>query len=260
MSNAGFYKITLDLETGLFNELSGATDFETIAKGRIGNHLVNVNEKGVPIVRTTTKYNIPANNFCAIHHMLIERINATVEGIPALTFNNALIEVYDASYYKMNYHSDQSLDLADDSYIGLFSCYERPDELTEQQTRKLKIRDKAGDDEFEYSLTHNSVMLFSVATNTKWLHKIVLDQAPNSKLLAADNKWLGITFRTSKTYLQFKDGIPYFANGKPLELANKDQEAEFYKLRGQENRSIDFVYPELGYTLNAADRMVPKNH
>lgn len=257
MSNAGFYKITLDLETNLFNELSGATAFETIAKGRIGNHLVHVSEKGVPIVRTTTKYNIPANNFCAIHHMLVERINATADGIPGLTFNNALIEVYDASYYKMNYHSDQGLDLADDSYIGVFSCYERPDELSAQHTRKLKIKDKTSDEEFEYSLTHNSVMLFSVATNTKWLHKIVLDAAPNPKSLVADNKWLGITFRTSKTYLQFKDGIPYFANGKPLELASKEQETEFFKLRGQENRSMDFVYPELAYTLNVADRMEP---
>src|SRR6478735_12776710 len=89
MSNTGFYKITLDLETNLFNGLLGATDFETIAKGRIGNHLVNVSERGVPIVRTTTKYNIPANNFSAIHHRIIDAINDTVTDIPTLHFNNA---------------------------------------------------------------------------------------------------------------------------------------------------------------------------
>lgn len=264
MSNAGFYIITPDIETNLFNELLSVTGFETIGKGRIGNHLVNVGDKGIPIVRTTTKYNIPAHNFSAIHHMVVERINDTIRkdnlaGVPAQHFNNALIEVYDANYFKMNYHSDQNLDLAGDSFIGLFSCYEKPTELSEQHVRKLKIKDKVSDAEFEHSLTHNSVVLFSSATNTKFLHKIVLDAAPNSKSSLPDNKWLGITFRTSKTYIQFKDNLPYFANGKQLELANNEQESEFYKLRGQENRSLDFVYPELTYTLNVADMMVPKN-
>lgn len=264
MNSSGFYKITLDLETNLFNELLGVTDFEPVVKGRIGNHLVNVGDNGIPIVRTTTKYNIPAHNFSAIHHMLVGRINDTIRendlaGVPAQDFNNALIEVYDASYYKMNYHSDQNLDLDNDSYIGLFSCYERPDELTEQHIRKLKIKDKESDEEFEYSLTHNSVMLFSLATNTKFLHKIVLDAAPDPKQLVADNKWLGITFRRSKTYIQFENNLPHFSNGELLTLANKEQETEFYKLRGEENRNLNFVYPDLTYTVNAADIMRPKN-
>ncbi|PWV54332.1 2-oxoglutarate-Fe(II)-dependent oxygenase superfamily protein [Chitinophaga sp. S165] len=264
MSSAEFHKITLDLKTNLFDELLRATDFEPIAKGRIGNHLVNVEDNGIPIVRTTTKYNIPANNFAAIHHLLVERINDTIrgnnqDGIPAQHFNNALIEVYDANYYKMNYHSDQNLDLDNDSYIGLFSCYERPDELSEQHIRKLKIKNKESDEESEHSLTHNSVMLFSLTTNTKFLHKIVLDAAPNPKQSASDNRWLGITFRTSKTYIRFENNLPYFSNGKLLELANKEQEAEFYKLRGEENRDMNFVYPDLTYTVNAADIMMPKN-
>lgn len=44
-----------------------------------------------------------------------------------------------------------------------------------------------------------------------------------------------------------------------LELAHKEQETAFYKLSGQENRSLGFVYPELRYTVNAADIMMPKN-
>ena len=262
MSNPAFYKITIDTETNLFNELSTGIDLEPVAKGRIGNHLVNVGDKGIPIVRTTTKYNIPAFNFSPIHHKLVERINKAIgkdNGIPALHFNNALIEVYDAAYSKMNFHSDQSLDLDADSYIGVFSCYENPDALSEQHIRKLKIKDKVSNEEFEHSLTHNSVMLFSVATNTKYQHKIVLEPVPNAKPLT-DNKWLGITFRTSKTYIQFHNNEPCFSNGKLLELAGKEQEAEFYKLRGQENRELNFVYPELTYTVNEADRMMPKGN
>jgi hypothetical protein len=175
MSNAGFYKITLDLRDNLFNELSSVTDFESIAKGRIGNHLVNVGSHG-----------------------------------------------------------------------------------SGQHIRKLKIKDKVSNEEFEISLTQNSVVLFSVANNNKFLHKIVLDAAPNLKLLVADNKWLGITFRTSKTYIQFKNSLPHFPDGKLLELANKEQETEFYKLRGEENRRLDFVYPEVGYTVSTGDMMMPK--
>lgn len=259
MSNAVFHKITIDTEINLFNELLTGIDFEPVAKGRTGNHLVRVSDKGIPIVRTTTKYTIPAFNFSPVHHSIVERINETISGdngIPALHFNNALIEVYDAAYSKMNFHSDQSLDLAADSYIGVFSCYENPDRLSEQHIRKLKIKDKVSNEEFEHSLTHNSVILFSVATNTKYQHKIVLNPVP--KPLATDNKWLGITFRTSKTYIQFRDNVPHFLNGTLLELANKEQETEFFKLRGQENRELDFVYPELSYTINEADRMMPK--
>jgi hypothetical protein len=101
-------------------------------------------------------------------------------------------------------------------------------------------------------------MLFSVETNTKYQHKIVLEPVPNAKPLVADNKWLGITFRTSKTYIRFHDNEPRFSNGTLLELAGKEQETEFYKLRGQENRELNFVYPELTYTVNVADRMMPK--
>ena len=263
MSSAEFFKINLDLKTNLFNDLLRGTNFESVAKGRLGNHLVNVDDNGIPIVRTTTKYNVPAQNFSGIHHLIVESINDAIRvnnlaGVPEQYFNNALIEVYDSGYYKMNYHSDQSLDLDNDSYIGVFSCYENPDVLSEQHIRKLKIRDKVSDEEFEYSLTHNSVILFSIATNTRFQHKIVLDPAPNSKPSAPDNKWLGITFRKSKTYIQFKDNVPHFSNGKLLALANKEQESAFYKLRGQENRELNFVYPELTYTVNVADMMRPE--
>jgi hypothetical protein len=86
-----------------------------------------------------------------------------------------------------------------------------------------------------------------------------LEPVSNVKPLATDNKWLGITFRTSKTYIQFHNNLPHFSNGRILELANKEQETEFFKLRGQENRALNFVYPELNYTINVADTMVPKS-
>ncbi|MFH6946740.1 alpha-ketoglutarate-dependent dioxygenase AlkB [Flavobacterium sp. FlaQc-50] len=257
--NSDFYRITLSLESNLFKGLFNSVDFEDTAKGRIGNHLVNVAEKGIPIVRTTTTYTIPAHNFSSIHHELIERLNDTIHvsdmgQLPQLAFNNALIEVYDTSYATMKYHSDQCLDLELDSYIGLFTCYENPDGLLEENLRQLKIKDKITDEEFSIPLTHNSVVLFSLSTNARFLHKIILESTAKK----SDNKWLGITFRKSKTFVQFENGVPRFSDGELLELADENQKTEFFKLRGQENSILNFVYPRLSYTLSPGDILMPK--
>ena len=260
MENSGFYKITLPLEQNLFDQLSNSVSFENVAKGRIGNHLVDISKKGVPIVRTTTLYNIPAHNFSEIHHKIIKSLNDTRENkLPLLDFNNALIEVYDCNYATMKYHSDQCMDLEKDSFIGLFTCYENPDKLTDKNLRKLRLKNKTTAEEFEILLTHNSIVLFSLKTNTEFLHKIILESVPSLKKSESDNKWLGITFRKSKTFVEFKEGLPYFSTGELLELANDDQKAEFFKLRGQENSVTNFIYPKLLYTLSVGDTLVPRD-
>jgi hypothetical protein len=265
MNTSRFQKFTFSFDINLYEKLISSVDFECVAKGRIGNHLVKIGEEGVPIVRTTTVYHIAAQNFSSIHDFIIEHINLAIKNselnnfLP-VDFNNALIEVYDFNYSKMNYHSDQSLDLDANSYIGIFSCYKNPEELSDNQLRKLIVKEKDDDEEFEIPLTHNSFILFSVETNSKFLHKITLDRMFNQKTLQSDNKWLGITFRKSKTFIQFEDNLPYFSNGQLLEPANEEQKAEFFKLRGQENRLINFVYPELSYTLSIADRLMPINN
>ena len=73
-----------------------------------------------------------------------------------------------------------------------------------------------------------------------------------------DNRWLGVTFRQSNTFIQFNDGQPYLPNGELLQLADEAQRKEFYGLRGQENRGLDFSYPTLNYTISIADTMMPK--
>lgn len=257
MSQNDFIKETLAFDQNLFHELSNQINFENVGKGRVGNHLVKTSDKGIPIVRTTTQYTIPAHNFSSTHHKIIACINDKSVKSNTINFNNALIEIYDLSYTKMKYHSDQCLDLASDSYIGLFSCYEKPDELTDQSIRKLKIKDKITNEEFEISLTHNSLVLFSLSANSRFFHKIVLEQTPKQKPLKSENKWLGITFRESKTFIHFKNNLPYFTNDELLELANEIQKKEYYMLRGEENRSIDFIYPTIEYTLSKADTIIP---
>lgn len=218
----------------LFNTLSDGIYFETTGKGRQGAVLIDVQTDGqVPIVRTTTIYKQPAQKFLPIHYKIIETIkNRHPKLVNMLQFNNALIEVYDDNYRTMKYHSDQALDLNPDSYICIFSCYSNPG----ADIRILQITKKIDNTRVEVALEHNSMVFFSVATNNEYLHRIVLQQKN-------DNKWLGITFRLSKT----------FVPNKSLRLATDNERVEFYKYRAQENKLIGYQYPELDYTISSSD-------
>lgn len=204
---------------------------------------------GVPVVRTTTRYGNPAQRFRTVHERLAQQIQERA-GIP-VAFNNALIECYTNTYKKMGSHSDQALDLADGSFISVFSCYRHPEE---GPPRKLIVASKKDDaEEVEIPLAHNSVVAFSVDANRRLKHKIVLD-APAQ---AADNQWLGVTFRTSKTFVRYRGGHAYLPQGVRLMPADDEQRHEFYRLRRAENKETDFVYPRLTYTISESDLTPP---
>ncbi|MFE4619258.1 hypothetical protein ACFRJ7_24460 [Streptomyces sp. NPDC056747] len=241
---------SLPTEENLFAELSASVRWEDVGKGRRGAVLTRIDETGgVPLVRTTTRYGIPAQRFRAVH----ERLAQQVEERTALSvgFNNALIESYTNAYTKMGSHSDQALDLADDSCIAVFSCYRHPEA---GPPRKLIFESKgSGGETFEIPLAHNGVVAFSVDANRRLRHRIVLD----TPVQAADNPWLGVTFRTSKTFVRFRDGHAYLPQGERLMSADDEQSREFYRLRRRENKETDFSYPLLTYTISESDLMPP---
>ncbi|MEU3605382.1 hypothetical protein AB0E83_07955 [Streptomyces sp. NPDC035033] len=240
----------LPAEENLFAELSASALLEDTGKGRRGAVLTKVDETGgVPLVRTTTRYAAPAQRFRAVH----ERLARWIEERAALPagFDNALIENYTNACATMGSHSDQALDLADDSFIAVFSCYRNPEA---GPPRKLVFERKGwGGEKFEIPLAHHGVVVFSVAANRRLRHKIVLDPAAR----AVDNPWLGVTFRTSKTLVRFRDGRAYLPRGARLTVADDAQSREFYRMRRRENDETDFVYPPLTYTVSESDLMPP---
>ncbi|WP_328601554.1 hypothetical protein [Nocardia terrae] len=222
---------------------------EDLGKGRRGATLTKPDEAGlVPLVRTTTRYGSPAQRFRAVHDRLARRIRALAE-LPA-DFDNALIERYTNAYATMGSHSDQALDLADESFIAVFSCYRNPETVP---SRKLMVESKESGETFEIPLAHNGIVAFSVASNRRLKHKIVLD----TSVPVAENEWLGVTFRTSKTFLRFHEGHPYLPDGERLVPADETQRREFYQLRRRENNETEFVYPALTYTISESDLMPP---
>jgi len=245
-----FRQYAVPVEGNLFEELRESVRFEHVSKGRQGTVLVKHDEtRGTPIVRTTTRYNAPAQRFSSIHRQLAQHIQKSAS--LAFDLNNALIEKYTNAYATMGFHSDQALDLEDGSFIAVFSCYKYP-ELA--NTRKLHIMSKLPDGaSFEVPLLHNSVVVFSLDSNQRFKHKIILDKPTRS----AENPWLGITFRTSKTFVRFDNKRSYFEDGTPLTLASSDQSRAFYAYRRSENNETDYVYPGITYTISESDLVPP---
>ncbi|MEV4133360.1 alpha-ketoglutarate-dependent dioxygenase AlkB [Dactylosporangium sp. NPDC049742] len=244
-----FRSYTLPTDGNPFEELFASARFEPVGKGRLGAVLVATAETGdVPIVRTTTRYSLPAQRFPPVYEQLARHVQ-TLAALPA-AFNNALVESYTNAYTTMGGHSDQALDLADGSSIAVFSCYERPEV---HPPRKLVVEPKDPGDTFEIPMPHNSVIVFSLATNRRHRHRIVLDRPAQMP----DNRWLGVTFRTSKTFVQHHDGHAHLRTGAPLTSADDTQQREFFQLRRRENTETDFTYPSLTYTLSASDLLPP---
>jgi hypothetical protein len=236
-------KHNIKLKDNLFDELASSAKYEQLGKGRQGAILTHAQNNIMPIVRTTTKYKLSAQPFKQVHYSLIDMIRKTTQ--QDLYFNNVLAEIYDRAYTTMGYHSDQALDLDPDSFICLFSCYNNPET---KDIRSLKIINKSTAEPSEIKLTHNSIVLFSADTNKKYLHKIVLDNG------STNDFWMGMTFRLSKTLIQFINEIPYFYKTDIiLRLANDEETKTFYLLRQKENKSIEFEYPSLDYTISASD-------
>mmetsp|Transcript_25023 Transcript_25023/g.42298 ORF Transcript_25023/g.42298 Transcript_25023/m.42298 type:complete len:276 (+) Transcript_25023:1458-2285(+) len=237
----------------LFTELMSSVKFENVGKGRLGTVLVDVDEaRGTPIVRTTSKYSTPARGFQSVHRELVERIK-TVASLPC-DFNNALIENYSNAYTTMGFHSDQALDLEAHTFIAVYSCYKYPENKL-SSSRKLVIESKDPNcGVLVLPLEHNSVVIFSTETNKCFKHKIILDQTAHPD---KDQEWLGVTLRTSKTFVQYSDSGARFEDGSALALADNAQTKEFYKLRGLENAQTDYTYPSVPYTISASDLLPP---
>lgn len=238
-----FRKFSLDLPHDIYTQLS-ATPMEEITTGRWGCNLVHIVDDRVPLVRTTTPYTQASIPFSDLHHTIVHAIQATIP----VNFNNILAERYDYRYLKMGYHSDQSLDLDEKSYIALYSCYNNPNTA---HLRHLKVRAKETTETLDITLEHNSVVLFSIETNSRYQHAIV---APSSDQTV---QWLGLTLRQAKTYLTFCEGKAMMGDVE-LTLATESERKEFFAHRKKENTMVGYSYPTLTYTLSPGDLLVPK--
>ena len=238
-------KKTIKSDANLFEELIKDIEFEDITNGRLGTVLVKLKDDMIPLVRTTTAYQQPAQQFKQAHYDVMDKIKE--ESGLDLEFNNALFEIYDSNYKKMGYHTDQSQDLDPNSYICLFSTYINP--TIDNDIRKLRVMDKETKEMTIVSLNNNSAVIFSVDANHKHRHKIILDTNGST------NEWLGMTLRLSKTFIKFNNNLPYIdgKHERVLSIADEDEAMEMRKCKKNENNEIGFQYPDVNYTISPSD-------
>ena len=240
--------IQLNNYGNLFNDLYYSVSFENVMNGRQGAKLVDSINGYYSLVRTATEYTRPSQLFPCLYRDLMDDIITTIKqqtDISNIRFNNALVEVYDTNYKNMQYHSGPSVDLQN-SYICIFSCYPKNNKIE----RQLLIRNKQDQDDIQViKLENNSCILFSTEFNKLYQHKIIYPS--NSK--SNTDKWLGITFRLSKTFVYYSNDIPYLKSGKLLRSANDIDKAEFIKHKSNEYYNVGYTYPDIDYTLSIGD-------
>ena len=232
-----------------FGELEKSYKFEDITKGRKAAVLVNCNEGLVPLYRSTTEYKKHTQLFNDVIELCIEHVKTAI-GQPDFEPNSAMIEIYTDEYRKMKFHSDQSLDLQDDSTIAIFSCYE---DQSETNLRKLVIKNKESGDISAQQFDNMGTIAFDTNFNKLNKHAIILEgNKPSSR-------WIVITFRTTKTFVVYENwGGPYIVtNPKKLTLATESEKKEFYKLKGLENSTVLQDQPDLTYTISKSDLVRP---
>eukprot|EP01113_Clastostelium_recurvatum_P035410 TRINITY_DN4936_c0_g1_i4.p1 TRINITY_DN4936_c0_g1~~TRINITY_DN4936_c0_g1_i4.p1 ORF type:complete len:254 (+),score=44.95 TRINITY_DN4936_c0_g1_i4:24-764(+) len=232
---------------GLYDALVSSVEFERLGSGREGAILVDDRDGRVPIHRSTTPFSLPLQRFKPIHHELVQAI-----GLP---LNNAMIERYTSSYRKMGWHSDHALDLADDGYIAVVSAYSREPEPHEVRKLHIVPKGQSQDTWDEVPLDHATVVLFSAATNQTWLHRIMLDSPKQTSI-----EWVGVTFRLSKTFVEFREGVPYLSpGGVPLHVASEQERHAFFKAKGQQNaHEGSYDSPIIDYSLSVGDTLPPR--
>ena len=217
----------------------------------------------VPLVRSTTSYDKPARYFNPIHDELVDNIQKNFRH--PVKFNNGMVELYTTEYRKMRYHSDQAQDLADDSYIALFSCYNNG--IFASNLRTLQIKEKSTGLTKNITLAHNSVVLFSTKTNGEYLHKIILvgpiKRPITIRACVTDDVWLGVTLRLSKTFVTYKDGVPWInierIVTRPYQVTNFTTIQERLKLATEEERKLILAERRKendSYTLVHADQII----
>ncbi len=183
--------------------------------------IVQTRNNFVPLVRMTNTFLKQSTLFEPEHvklaQIIRDKIGSTFRGLNIM-FNNALVERINKNHH-MNWHSDQALDLDEESVICVYTFYEN----SNARKRFLFVKDKQTNAVEEIPLEHNSIVAFSVETNSKFLHKIDVragdetdehlagkdsDAQKNVPGIKNDNdndnnKWFGITFRVAKTFTWF---------------------------------------------------------
>jgi nicotinamidase-related amidase/alkylated DNA repair dioxygenase AlkB len=157
-------------------------------------------------------------------------------------FNHVFIKYYKSCVDGIGKHSDKTLDLGLNSYIGNLSLGSK---------RKMKFTSKISKEVIEIPLKTNSILFIGMKTNKKWFHEVKPDlrqeKFKSADELAYETRRVSLTFRTVCTFMNL-DTKKISGQGAPtnndiniddIELLNQDKK-KLIEAFSKENKLADF--------------------
>lgn len=152
-------------------------------------------------------------------------------------FNHVFIKYYKSCADGIGKHSDKTLDLDKNSFIGNYSI---------GSTRKMKFTSKTTKEIVEITLKSNSILFIGMETNKKWFHEVKPDGRPikekTTDELSYNTQRMSLTFRTACTFMD-NTSNKLFGQGAPT-TDNMDDRIELIKAFSNENKLADFDWNE----------------
>ncbi|KAJ4359811.1 uncharacterized protein N0V89_000367 [Didymosphaeria variabile] len=197
-------------------------------------------------------YRHPADQTLPLLHFSpkVQLIRKRAEKLVGHPLNHVLIQLYRSGTDYISEHSDKTLDIARGSSIVNVS-------FGAQRTMRLRAKksEKADDSQREtqrVAMPHNSMFVFGLKSNAKWLHGIMADKRIASERSEAENAYEGmrisLTFRHIATYLDAKcrtiwgQGATMKDQRDAGDVINDDEEENESLVRAfsRENHAPDF--------------------
>jgi len=291
-----------------FSRIKKAHDFQTLTESdkpdlayRTGIYLTDVvskdeNEDEIEfrLLRCSTNFCGPTDNFREVDKEILNRVNAVLENtfkIP-ISLNHVLAQIYNNKYVVVNErtlkkekkavikaHSDKTKDIPKNAVIAFVTFYDNltykrrsefdPFDLVYKEDSVLtrlhfKLKDSVSDPhnilqrEFSVKLYPGSVFIIPLSTNRLYTHEI----RPSVLPISHTPTRMGYVIRCSKTSAVFKEGQTYIKTADsglvPLHEVTPEDKQKIKELYLLENKYADPVYyPDIFCSLNGGDYKKP---
>jgi len=281
-----YFKNMYDDTCNYFDKINNAHKFQTLTESnklgtayRKGIYLTNVNkydnEIKFNLLRCSTNFNGPTENFHKYDNEIIDKINMVADAFfkQPVKLNHVLAQIYENYYVnngikikekkaKIKEHSDKTKDMPKNGLIVFVTFYNSNKKINDNFLTKLRFKLKDCDNDNNLKMTKkidiilypNSVLIIPLSTNRMYTHEIIPSSFPINKIPIR----MGYVIRCSKEHVTYKNNQTYLSNGCKLEYANENDIKEIKIAYALENLTNNIInYKDFNFSLNSGDYIKP---
>lgn len=222
-------------------QLSRLVDVQALIDYIYSNNKTN---KLIPVYRNPSDKYIEPHKPTPTIKKMFDWLNDQID-LDGIKFNHVFLKYYKSCGDGIGKHSDKTLDLNKDSYIGNLSL---------GSTRKMTFKSKTTPNVINITLKTNSILFIGMETNKKWLHEVKPDLRQDSLKtpdeLAYQTQRMSLTFRTACTFFNTQTNMLEGQGAPKIYIDSNDYEKletdkdNLIKAFGQENKRADFIWNE----------------